>query len=154
MKTVSATVEKVDQSVFDVWETMLAAMYAMPGVGLAAPQLGVMKRLAVIDCEIDARSPVLMANPELLQSSDEVREHEESSPNLPGVYARVSRPNRVLVRYLDHTGTVAEQWFEGLWSTSVQHQIDHLNGMIYTDRLSRTKRRMVMDKYMKLRRRR
>jgi peptide deformylase len=153
LTTVAAPVDQVDQDVRAIWQRMLAAMYAMPGVGLAAPQLGIMKRLAVVDCEEDSHAPILLANPELLETSSETLDHEEASPNLLGVHARITRPAKSLVRFLDSDGSVTEHWFEGLWSTSVQHQIDHLNGMIYIDRLSRTKRRMVLDKYMKLQRR-
>lgn len=154
LKTVAAPVEKVDADVLAVWDRMLRAMYDMPGVGLAAPQIGVMLRLAVVDCsEGGARAPVLLANPELLETSAETRDHEEASPNLPGVSAKVTRAAMAKVSYLDEAGSRTVRWFEGLWSTSVQHQIDHLNGMVFVDRLSRTKRRMVLDRYMKLRRR-
>lgn len=150
----AAPVAKVDDEVHAIWQRMLEEMYAMPGVGLAAPQIGILKRLAVVDCEVDGRAPIRLANPELLDTSTETRDHEEASPNLPGVHAKVIRPARSLVRYLDCNGSITERWFEGLWSTSVQHQIDHLNGQLYVDRLSPTKRRMVLDKYLKLRRRR
>ncbi len=153
LKAVAVPVSAVDAEVAATWERMLAAMYAMPGVGLAAPQIGVARRIIVVDCEPEGRAPVRMANPELLQVSDELREHEEASPNLPGASAKVRRPVAVEVRYLDMCGAVTQRWFEGLWSTSVQHQIDHLNGALFIERLSRVKRRMVLDKYAKLRRR-
>ena len=153
LKAVAAPVDKVDADVAATWERMLKAMYAMPGVGLAAPQIGVSRRIIVVDCEPDGPAPVRMANPELIEASDEMRDHEEASPNLPGVSAKVSRPAAVLVSYLDMGGAKTRRWFEGLWATSVQHQIDHLNGELYIERLSRVKRRMVLDKYKKLRRR-
>ena len=153
LKEVAAPVEKIDAEVAQTWERMLKAMYAMPGVGLAAPQIGVARRIIVVDCEPDGQAPVRMANPELIDASDEMREHEEASPNLPGVSAKLRRPAAVRVRYLDMGGAETERWFEGLWSTSVQHQIDHLNGALFIERLSRVKRRMVLDKYKKLRRR-
>ena len=154
LKTVAEPVEKVGDEEVAIWNRMLKAMYAMPGVGLAAPQIGVMRRLAVVDCSEDgAPDPIRLANPELLESSSETRNHDEASPNLPGVHARVTRPALAKVRYLDEGGATVERWFEGLWATSVQHQIDHLNGMIFVDRLSRMKRRMVLDRYAKLRRR-
>ncbi len=152
LKEVAAPVEKVDAEVVATWERMLDAMYAMPGVGLAAPQIGVSSRIIVVDCEVDSKAPVRMANPELIEASAEMRDHEEASPNLPGVSAKVSRPNAVLVSYLDMGGAKTQRWFEGLWSTSVQHQIDHLNGKLFIERLSRVKRRMVLDRYKKLRR--
>ena len=152
LKEFAAPVDKIDADVSATWERMLDAMYAMPGVGLAAPQIGVSRRIIVVDCEPDGKAPVRMANPELIEASAEMRDHEEASPNLPGVFAKVTRPNAVLVSYLDMGGVKTQRWFEGLWSTSVQHQIDHLNGELFIERLSRVKRRMVLDKYKKLRR--
>ena len=152
LKEFAAPVDKIDAEVSATWERMLDAMYAMPGVGLAAPQIGVNRRIIVVDCEPDGKALVRMANPELIEASAEMRDHEEASPNLPGVFAKVTRPNAVLVSYLDMGGAKTQRWFEGLWSTSVQHQIDHLNGELFIERLSRVKRRMVLDKYKKLRR--
>lgn len=154
LAAVAAPVGRVDAEVLALWERMLRAMYAMPGFGLAAPQIGVARRLAVVDCAQDGgRAPVRLANPELLEASAETRAHDEASPNLPGVSARVARPAAVKIAYLDHSGARTERWFEGLWATSVQHQIDHLEGRLFVDRLSRVKRRMVLDRYAKLRRR-
>ena len=152
LKEFAAPVDKIDAEVSATWERMLDAMYAMPGVGLAAPQIGVNRRIIVVDCEPDGKALVRMANPELIEASAEMRDHEEASPNLPGVFAKVTRPNAVLVSYLDMGGAKTQRWFEWLWSTSVQHQIDHLNGELFIERLSRVKRRMVLDKYKKLRR--
>ena len=152
LKAVAAPVEKVDAEVAATWERMLKAMYAMPGVGLAAPQIGVSRRIIVVDCDAETQAPIRMANPELIEASSETNDHEEASPNLPGVYAKVRRPAAVLVSYLDMGGAKTQRWFDGLWATSVQHQIDHLNGELYIDRLSRVKRRMVLDRYKKLRR--
>ena len=154
LRTPADPVEKVGNEEVAIWSRMLKAMYAMPGVGLAAPQIGVMRRLAVVDCSEDgARAPVRLANPELIETSSGTRDHEEASPNLPGVSARVTRPALAKVRYLDEGGATVERWFEGLWATSVQHQIDHLNGMVFVDRLSRVKRKMVLDRFAKLRKR-
>ena len=154
LRTPAAPVETVDAEVLAIWDRMLKAMYAMPGVGLAAPQLGVMRRLAVVDCsERGFERPLRLANPEIVEASSETNVHEEASPNLPGVSAKVRRPALVRVRFLDQAGARMEQWFEGLWATSVQHQIDHLNGEVFIDRLSRTKRKMTLDRYAKLRKR-
>jgi len=128
-------------------------MYAMPGVGLAAPQLGIAKRLAVVDCSEGTGEAILLANPEPIQKSTETSDWDEASPNLPGGHAKGTGPALAEVRYRDAGGAMTTRWFEGLWATSVQHQIDNLNGMLFVDRLSRTKRRMVLDKYAKLRRR-
>lgn len=123
---------------------MVDTMEAMPGVGLAAPQIGVMLRLAVVDCSETRGRAILMANPEVLHASDRLRAHEEASPNLPGVSAVVERPRAVTVRYLNADGAVEERDLVHLWATSVQHQIDHLNGRMYFDRLSRVKRDMLL----------
>lgn len=137
-----------------IWDDMLETMYAMPGVGLAAPQIGVMLRLCVVDGAGDGKAPVRMANPEILEASAILREHEEASPNLPGVSARIRRPRGVSVRYLDENGVIVRRDFAGLWATSVQHQIDHLQGRMYFDRLSPVKRRMLLARAAKIARRR
>lgn len=153
LTAIAEPIVKVDDEVVAIWRRMCAAMYNMPGVGLAAPQLGIALRLAVIDCSDGKGVAILMANPELIGTSSETSDWDEASPNLPGIHAKVTRPAMAQVRYLDVGGAETTRWFEGLWATSVQHQIDHLNGMLFIDRLSRTKRRMALDKYTKLRRR-
>ena len=147
LRTVCPPVEAVDDKVRAVWDEMLGAMYAMPGVGLAGPQIGEMRRLAVVDCVGDA--PVRMANPEVLHASAKLREHEEGSPNMPGLFAKVERPRAITARYLDEQGAVVERDFVGLWATSVQHQIDHLNGKLFIDHLSAVKRKMLLAKHAK-----
>ena len=133
-----------------LWEQMIEVMEAMPGVGLAAPQLGEMVRLAVVDASETRGQVVRMANPEVLHGSVQLREHEEASPNLPGVSAKVKRPRAVTVRFLNEHGEIEERDFVSLWATSVQHQIDHLNGRMYFDRLSKVKRDMLIRKARKL----
>ncbi len=128
---------------------MIETMDAMPGYGLAAPQIGVMLRLAVVDCSDDRGRALRLADPIIVAASDDTRDWEEASPNLPGVSARVSRPARVTVAFTDADGDRVRQDFEGLWATSVQHQIDHLDGRMYFDRLSRTKREMLLKKALK-----
>jgi len=122
----------------------------MPGVGLAANQIGVLKRLAVVDASDTRGQAVRMANPELLHASIHLRDHDEASPNLPGVSAKIKRPRAVTVRFLNAAGQIEERDFVGLWATSVQHQIDHLNGTLYFDRLSKVKRDMLLRKARKL----
>ena len=136
-----------------IWAEMVQVMDAMPGYGLAAVQIGVPLRLAVVDCSETRGQAVLMANPEILHASGQMREHEEASPNLPGVSAVISRPRAVTVRYLNAEGAVEERDFVHLWATSVQHQVDHLNGKMYFDHLSPLKRKMLIAKAEKLRRR-
>jgi peptide deformylase len=144
----AAPVTSVDDDIRAIWDEMLSAMYAMPGVGLAAPQIGVMLRLAVVDAG-EKRAAIRMANPEIVKASTTLQIHEEGSPNLPGLYAKVSRPDRVTLRFLDETGVRVEHEFTGLWSTSAQHQVDHLNGRMFFDRLGPVKRRMLIDKHLK-----
>ncbi|MBK44369.1 MAG: peptide deformylase [Roseovarius sp.] len=145
----AAPVAGVTDETRALWEEMIAVMEAMPGVGLAAPQLGVMQRLAVVDASRARGQAVRMANPEILHASVDLRPHEEASPCLPGVSAVITRPRAVTVRFLDAEGTVTERDFVGLWATSVQHQIDHLEGRMYFDRLGRVKRDMLLRRARK-----
>ena len=146
LKTAAAPVSEITDEIREILADMVENMDAMPGVGLAGPQIGVMLRLAVVDAS-DTRGKVIkMANPEILHSSIEYREHEEASPNLPGASAKIKRPRAVTVRYLSEAGIIDRRDFVGLSATSVQHQIDHLNGKMYFDNLSRTKREMLIKK--------
>ncbi|AUM73131.1 peptide deformylase [Paracoccus jeotgali] len=146
-------VEAVTETVRMIWDDMIDTMEAMPGVGLAAPQIGIMLRLAVVDASDKRGQAVRMANPEILHESVKLRDHDEASPNLPGVSARISRPRAVTVRFLNDRGEVEDRDFVGLWATSVQHQIDHLNGRLYVDHLSPLRRKMLVAKSAKLSRR-
>ena len=150
LRTPCADVAAVDEAVCAVWDDMVDTMEAMPGVGLAACQIGVMRRLAVVDASDSRGHGIRMANPEILHASVTPRRHEEASPNLPGVSAVIERPRAVTVRFLNADGAVEERDFVGLWATSVQHQIDHLAGRMYVDRLSRVKRQMLLKKAGKL----
>jgi len=151
LRTAAAPVEAVTDDIRAIWDEMIQVMEAMPGVGLGAPQIGVMQRLAVVDASQERGQAVRLANPEILDASAEMRAHEEASPCLPGVSAKLERPERVLVRYLDEQGQTTEREFTGLWSTSVQHQIDHLDGKLYIERLSPMRRRMLLKKASKQR---
>lgn len=152
LRTAAQPVEAVTDEVRAIWDEMVEAMDAMPGVGLAAVQLGIMQRLAVVDASEERGKAVRMANPEVLHESVKLRDHDEASPNLPGVWATISRPRAVTVRFMDETGAVREQDFVGLWATSVQHQIDHLNGKMYFDHLSKLKRDRLIAKARKAKR--
>ena len=149
LRTAAAPVGEITDEIRAIWDDMVDTMEAMPGVGLAAPQIGVMLRLAVVDCSIERGKAVRMADPEIVSAGPGSFDWEEGSPNLPGVSATITRPNPVAVAFTDHHGMRVRQTFEDLWSTSVQHQIDHLNGMIYADRLSKTKRDMLLRKARK-----
>jgi peptide deformylase len=142
-------VGEITDEIRAIWDDMVDTMEAMPGVGLAAPQIGVMLRLAVVDCSTERGKAVRMADPEILSAGPGSFDWEEGSPNLPGVSAKITRPNPVVVAFTDTYGMRVQQTFEDLWATSVQHQIDHLNGMIYADRLSKTKRDMLLRKARK-----
>lgn len=143
-------VEAITDEVRALWDEMIVAMDTMPGVGLAAPQLGVSLALAVVDASEERGRAIRLANPEILHASVQMRDHEEGSPNLPGVWAKISRPRAVTVRFLNAKGQWDRQEFVGLWATSVQHQIDHLQGKMYFDHLSRVKRDMLIKKARKL----
>lgn len=149
LRTAAEPVAEINDEIREIWTDMIDTMDAMPGVGLAAVQIGVMQRLAVVDCSEERGQAVRMANPEILHASVQPRSHEEASPNLPGVHAKIERPRAVTVTYLDETGAQVEKDFVGLWATSVQHQIDHLNGKMYIDHLSKVKRDMLVKKSKK-----
>lgn len=146
----AAPVAAITETVRMVWDDMIETMEAMPGVGLAAPQIGILLRLVVVDASERRGQAVRMANPEVLHASAQLRSHDEASPNLPGVSARVERPRAVTVRFLNAAGEVEERDFVGLWATSVQHQIDHLDGKLYVDHLTPLRRKMLVAKSAKL----
>ena len=149
LRTPAEPVGEITDEISAIWDEMIAAMDAMPGVGLAAPQIGVMLRLAVVDASDERGKAVRMANPEILHASIELRAHDEGSPNLPGLRAVIKRPRAVTVRFVNDKGQIDRKDFVGLWATSVQHQIDHLNGKMYFDNLSRVKRDMLLKKARK-----
>lgn len=149
LRTVAADVTEITDETRQLWADMVSTMDAMPGVGLAAVQIGVMQRLAVVDASDERGKAVLMANPKVLHASGQLREHEEASPNLPGVSAVISRPRAVTVEFMNADGMVEERDFVGIWATSVQHQIDHLAGKMYFDHLKPVKRQMLVKKAQK-----
>lgn len=153
LRTPAAPLDSITDDIRRIWDDMIDTMEAMPGVGLAAPQIGVMLRLAVVDASDTRGQAIRMANPEILHASGQLREHEEASPNLPGVSATIARPRAVTVRFLNDKGEVEDRDFVHLWATSVQHQIDHLNGRMYFDRLSPLKRQMLLKRAAVLARR-
>lgn len=153
LHTPAEPVAAITETVRMIWDDMIDTMDAMPGVGLAAPQIGIMQRLAVVDASDKRGQAIRMANPEVLHASVQMRAHDEASPNLPGVFARIERPRAVTVRFLNADGEIEEKDFVGLWATSVQHQIDHLNGKLYVDHLSPLRRKMLVAKSDKMNRR-
>lgn len=150
LRTPCEEVHEVSEEVRSIWQDMIDTMDAMPGVGLGAPQIGVMLRLAVVDTSEARNARIRLANPQVIDASAIMNVHEEASPCLSGVSAKVSRPRGVRVRYLDETGAVVERDFVGLDATSVQHQIDHLDGKLYIHRLGKVKREMLVKRAAKL----
>jgi peptide deformylase len=134
---------------------MLQTMYDAPGVGLAASQVGVLKRVVVMDCVKDPEAesrPMVLVNPELIWTSEETNTYEEGCLSIPEHYADVTRPAEVRVRWTDLDGRRQEERFAGLWATCVQHEIDHLNGKLFIDYLGPLKRQMITRKMQKLKR--
>lgn len=149
LRTPATAVDAITPEIHAIWHDMVDTMEAMPGYGLAAPQIGVALRLAVVDCSTGRGQAVRLANPEILAASEALFPWDEASPNLPGLSARLERPARVTVRFLNTNGHMETREFADLWSTSVQHQIDHLAGRMYFDRLSPLKRGMLLAKAAK-----
>ena len=151
LKVTCEPVSEVDGSIARLMEDMLETMYLAPGIGLAAPQIGVTKRVLVVDVspKDGSREPIRMANPEIVWRSDEMAVYEEGCLSLPEQYADVERPDRIRVHYLDETGARQERDAEGLLATCIQHEIDHLDGVIFIDHLSALKRRMILRKLAK-----
>jgi peptide deformylase len=147
-------IERVDAELSRLVDDMLATMYEAPGIGLAAPQLGILRRLIVMDPAKDEapKSPIVMVNPEILERSQEMRVHDEGCLSIPDFTAEIERPAKTRVSYVDPQGKKKEAELEGIWSTLVQHEIDHLNGVLFIDYLSRLKRDMVVRKFTKQKR--
>ena len=146
-------VEAVDEEVRRLMDDMLETMYAAPGIGLAAPQVAVHKRVLVVDISpAGERDPLRMANPELIEVSEETNLHEEGCLSFPDQYAEVVRPERIRVRYLDYQNEIREIEAEGLLATCIQHEMDHLDGVLFVDHLSMLKRKIILRKLAKLKR--
>ena len=153
LRRLAADVAEITPEIHAIWADMVDTMEAMPGCGLAAVQIGVPLRLAVVDCSTGRGQAVLMANPVVLHASAQLRPNDEASPNLPGVSATIERPRAVTLQFLNAQGVLEERDFAELWATSAQHQIDHLAGKMYFDHLSAVKRSMLIAKAGKLGRR-
>jgi peptide deformylase len=152
LKTVASRIDAADDDIRRLMDDMLETMYAAPGVGLAAPQVGISKRVIVVDVARtgDAPEPMQMANPEIIEASSERSTVEEGCLSLPEHFAEVKRPERVRVRYLDRENDIREQEMDGFLATCVQHEIDHLDGVLFVDHISGLKRGMIMRKLTKL----
>ena len=156
LKKKSKPVETVDDDVRRLMDDMLETMYAAPGIGLAAPQVGVLKRVIVleIDREETKVGPLFMANPEIIDASEDDAVYNEGCLSVPEHYADVTRPAEVTVRYLDRDGRKQELKCDGLLSTCVQHEIDHLDGILFIDKISSLKRNIILRKLVKERKER
>ncbi len=155
LKKVCTAVPDLSDDLRALAKNMLATMYDAPGVGLAAPQVGVLERLIVLDCIKDGDpEPMVMFNPEVLSSSEDLNTYEEGCLSIPEQFAEVTRPAEVRVGWLDENGTPQEKDFDGLWATCVQHEIDHLNGKLFIDYLGPMKRQMMTRKSQKMKRER
>ncbi len=151
LRDVSKPVAAVDADVRKLWDDMLETMYHAPGIGLAAIQIGVPRRLIVIDLSKDGeeKTPLFLANPEIVWSSDSQSDYEEGCLSIPEYYEMVTRPSEVKVRFLDRQGEAKEIHAGGLMATCLQHEIDHLNGVLFIDHISKLKRDRVLKKFQK-----
>ena len=152
LRKVCPPVREVDDTLRTLAEDMLETMYDAPGVGLAAPQIGKMKRLFVMDCTRDEndRQPTVCINPEITWISDETVTAEEGCLSIPDIYEEVTRPAAVRLAFLDLDGKAQERELDGLWATCAQHELDHLDGKLFIDYLSGIKRTMITRKMKKL----
>jgi len=165
LRQMSTPVTGVDNSIRSLMDDMLETMYDAPGIGLAAIQVAVAKRVIVVDVAkrepgegenaeaiVEKKNPIFLVNPEIIRVSDEKSVYEEGCLSIPEFYAEVERPARVKVGYLDRTGARQELEADGLLATCLQHEIDHLNGVLFIDHISRLKRERVIKKFQKAQR--
>jgi peptide deformylase len=151
LKKVSARVDVVDDGLRTLMDDMLETMYAAPGIGLAAIQVGVPKRVIVMDLarEGEEAAPQYFVNPEILWASEETAPYEEGCLSVPEIYDEVERPSHVKLRYMNYRGETVEEDAEGLYAVCIQHEMDHLDGVLFIDHLSRLKREQAVKKVKK-----
>ena len=155
LKAVCDPVDAFDKDLRALADDMLETMYDAPGIGLAAPQVGVMNRMLVMDCvkdDLAAAEPMVLINPRVIDASTDLNVYDEGCLSIPDQYAEVERPARVKVEWSDLDGKAVQKEFDGLWATCVQHEIDHLNGKLFIDYLKPLKRQMITRKMQKLKR--
>ena len=155
LKKLCVHISEITDDLRQLADDMLETMYAAPGIGLAAPQIGVLSRVIVMDCEKDDDAdpnPIIMFNPEIIAHSEETNVYEEGCLSIPEHYAEVTRPKAVEVAWVDVNGAVQKQEFEGLIATCVQHEIDHLNGKLFIDYIGVMKRQLITRKMQKFKR--
>jgi peptide deformylase len=153
LKIKADPVERVNPKIRQLMDDMLETMYAAPGIGLAAPQVGVSQRIIVVDIarENEPHQPLRMANPELTWVSEEESTYDEGCLSVPEQYAEVVRPARIRVRFIDHENEIRELGADGLLATVIQHEMDHLDGILFIDHLTNLKRNMILRKLAKSR---
>ncbi len=149
---VSKPVMEIDQDIKILLKDMLETMYKSNGIGLAAPQIGILKRLVVMDCsdQNTKKNPMKFVNPEILNFSSELSEFEEGCLSLPTQYAKVERPNSIEVQYKDENGRKVKKLFSGIEATCLQHEIDHLDGKLFVDHISKLKKNRIIKKLEKI----
>ena len=143
--------EKVDAETKKLMDDMLETMYAAPGIGLAAVQVGILKRLVVIDISKaeEKKKPIFLINPQIIRQSKKTSVYEEGCLSLPGQFAEIERPAECTLKYIDYNGKEKELKADGLLATCVQHEVDHLNGILFIDYLSKLKKDMIIRKLVK-----
>lgn len=157
LKKLCAPIEDISDALRSLADDMLETMYDAPGIGLAAPQIGILERLIVLDCvkeDGETPRPLVMFNPQVIAASTDLNIHEEGCLSIPDQFADVERPAEVTVTWIDRDGTAHQEDFDGLWSTCVQHEIDHLDGKLFIDYLKPLKRQMITRRMQKLKRER
>ncbi|MCT8159215.1 peptide deformylase [Pseudoruegeria sp. SHC-113] len=157
LKKVADEIDTFDAGLKQLADDMLETMYDAPGIGLAAPQIGVLQRIIVLDCVKEGEgdpAPIVMVNPQVMWSSEDTSVYEEGCLSIPEQYAEVTRPSEVEVRWFSTEGGEESAKFDKLWATCVQHEIDHLDGKLFIDYLKPLKRQMITRKMQKLKRER
>jgi peptide deformylase len=151
LREVSKPVKKVDKEIKSLMDDMLETMYDAPGIGLAAVQIGILKRVIVIDLSKDneKKKPIFIVNPEIIFKSDDLVSYEEGCLSIPNQFAEIERPNTCKIKYLDYEGKPNELKADGLLATCIQHEIDHINGILFIDYLSKLKKDLIIKKVKK-----
>ena len=147
----SESLEKVDDKIRELLDDMLETMYAAPGIGLAAVQVGILKRIIVIDISKnkEKKTPLFLINPEIISKSKKTSVYEEGCLSLPGYFAEIERPAECQIKFIDYNGKERVLVANGLLATCIQHEVDHLNGVLFIDYLSKLKKDMIIKKLIK-----
>ena len=151
LRKISQPVNKVDKEIKNLMDDMLETMYGAPGIGLAAVQIGILKRVIVIDLskENEKKNPIFIVNPEIIFKSDDLVSYEEGCLSIPNHFAEIKRPNTCKIKFLNYEGEQKELKADGLLATCIQHEIDHINGVLFIDYLSKLKKDLIIKKLKK-----